>query len=162
MVADPLDEEVERILARMARSAPPVELATIDSSARPGLYEYDPARRAWRRARPAGRDGLLVVLRERAGSCRSCPDFVELAVGASVGGLRFAIELLEPDESVDVPRLSLSCYSAGEVAFARSYRGFLGLPELSSLVARFARACPSIDSPRVLTSIRSICPCSEH
>ncbi len=140
-------------------------LSAVGPETPPGYYQYLADRRAWRRGgdpgswRPSS-NGLYVVLHEAAGYCRSCRDFVDLASGAS-GGLIFVVEISAPEpDRRPQSRLSISCVHEGEVLEERSYRGTMGLPELSSLVLRFVRICPSVDA--AAASIRAVCPCSEY
>ncbi|HEU16577.1 MAG TPA: hypothetical protein ENO38_02770 [Nitrososphaeria archaeon] len=142
-------------------------VSTVGPETPPGSYQYLADRRAWRRGgdpgswRPSS-NGLYVVLHEDAGYCRSCRDFVDLASGAS-GGLIFVVEISAPEPGRrPQSRLSISCVHEGEVLEERSYRGAMGMPELSSLVLRFVRICPSVDAAAAAASIRAVCPCSEY
>ncbi|WP_174449014.1 hypothetical protein [Conexivisphaera calida] len=177
------DDVLRRMLRRMIEMASRSQAAARDTGASaspsreylgalgpgtpPGSYQYVADRRAWLRVgdpgswRPSS-NGLYVVLREDAGSCRSCRDFADLASGAS-GGLIFVAEISAPEpDRRPQPRLSISCFHDGEVLEERSYRGAMGLPELSSLVLRFIRICPSVDAAAATASIRAVCPCSEY
>lgn len=155
---------IERIL-RSAAAQGGRELPSIGDSTPPGRYRYSPGRRAW--VRVAGEpplDGLLVLLSVAAGSCSPCADFAELAAGAAGSGeVAFELEVRSPDASEDdgQPRLSISCLSGGQPLRSKRYRGSLGLPEISALVVRAARACPSVDERRVTASILAVCPCAE-
>ena len=141
-------------------------LSAVGPETPPGSYQYMVDRRAWRRVgdpgswRPSS-NGLYVVLREDAGYCSSCRDFADLASGVS-GGLIFMVEISTPEpDRRPRPRLTVSCVHDGEI-LERSYRGLMGLPELSSLVLRFVRICPSVDAATATASIRAVCPCSEY
>ena len=155
-----LRRALRRLLEEAARSE---EVGRLGPGTPPGVYEYEPGRRAWRRARgpwrPSG-DGLYVVLHEASGRCRACEDFGELA-SAAPAGLAFVADLLDPGDPRPT-RLTLSCVAGGEVVLERTYRGALGLPELSSLVLRFARACPSVDAEAASARIRAVCPCADY